>query len=110
MLSTGENVRRRNFALVHCVTVRALHGQPKAMSKPNAAQILLFPYGDAAKKSAGKKAAITKPDGVSVVLCGTYRRDPEGLRQTFERLRDTGFSVLSPSNPFIETEQQGFVY
>src|SRR5438270_462636 len=77
------------------------------------AQILLFPYGDVAEETVGKKAtsqsAVPAP-GTSVVLCGTYRQDPEGLRQTFERLRDTGFLILSPANPFIETEEQGFVY
>jgi len=44
------------------------------------------------------------------VLCGTYRKDPDGLRKTFNLLRDSGFSILSPSNAFIETEKDGFVY
>lgn len=76
-------------------------------------QILLFPYGDVADDAPGTKAplrAAAPARGTSVVLCGTYRKDPEGLRRTFERLQDTGFSVLSPSNPFIETEEHGFVY
>ena len=47
---------------------------------------------------------------LSVVLCGTYRKDPEGLRRTFEQLSDSGFKILSPSNPFIENEEHGFVY
>src|SRR4029077_7358183 len=29
---------------------------------------------------------------------------------TFENLKEAGFSVLSPSNAFIESEDQGFVY
>lgn len=76
-------------------------------------QILLFPYGNVADDAPGKKAqapATAPARGTSVVLCGTYRKDPSGLRRTFELLQDTGFSVLSPSNPFIETEEQGFVY
>jgi NTP pyrophosphatase (non-canonical NTP hydrolase) len=76
-------------------------------------QILLFPYGDIADDAPGKEArsqSAAPARGTSVVLCGTYRKDPEGLRQTFELLKDTGFSVLSPSNPFIETEEHGFVY
>jgi len=88
----------------------------EAMAKSNAsasAQILLFPYGDVVEETPGKESkskAAAPPRGTSVVLCGTYRKDPEGLRRTFERLKDTGFSVLSPSNPFIEMENQGFVY
>lgn len=77
------------------------------------AQILLFPYGDDAEEAAREKSssrAAAAARGTSVVLCGTYGKDPEGLRRTFERLKDTGFSVLSPSNPFIETEDHGFVY
>lgn len=76
-------------------------------------QILLFPYGDVSDDAPGKKGpsrSAVPARGASVVLCGTYRKDPEGLRRTFERLQDTGFSVLSPSNPFIETEEHGFVY
>ena len=76
-------------------------------------QILLFPYGDVVEESAGKETkskGAVPARGTTVVLCGTYRKDPEGLRRAFERLKDTGFSVLSPSNPFIETEEQGFVY
>lgn len=76
-------------------------------------QTFLFPYGDVIEDTAGKKASsrsAVPSRGTSVVLCGTYRKDPEGLRRTFERLTDTGFSVLSPSNPFIETEEHGFVY
>lgn len=76
-------------------------------------QTFLFPYGDIANDEPGKKVpspAAVSARGTSVVLCGTYRKDPEGLRRTFERLQDTGFSVLSPSNPFIETEEHGFVY
>lgn len=75
------------------------------------AQILLFPSGDSAKtesESVSKSKVAAR--GTSVVLCGTYRKDPEALQRTFENLKDSGFLVLSPSNPYIETEKQGFVY
>lgn len=48
--------------------------------------------------------------GSSVVLCGTYRKDPHGLRKTYDQLQDLGFTILSPSNAFIEREDHGFVY
>ena len=75
-------------------------------------QILLFPHGELAEEH-GEAASGAKPvpaRGTSVVLCGTYRKDPDLLRRTFEHLKDSGFSILSPSNPFIETEDHGFVY
>lgn len=83
---------------------------------PEAGQILLFPHLDKAvaqirnSESLGESRADTTMAGKSVVLCGTYRKDPEGLRKTFESLKDHGFSVLSPGNVFIEGEQDGFVY
>lgn len=46
----------------------------------------------------------------SVVLCGTYRKDPKGLLRTFDQLKDSGFAILSPTNVHIESEKQGFVY
>ena len=52
----------------------------------------------------------TASRGMSVVLCGTYRRDPEGLLRTFDKLKDLGFLILSPSNVRIESEKHGFVY
>lgn len=49
-------------------------------------------------------------DDLDVVLCGTYRKDIEGLRRSFEHLKDLGFNVLSPSNIDIVRETNGFVY
>lgn len=80
-------------------------------SAQSSAQILLFPSGSLAE---GESESAPNPKvaarGTSVVLCGTYRKDPEALRRTFENLKDSGFQVLSPTNPYIETEEQGFVY
>ena len=56
----------------------------------------------------------TKPiggiDDLDIVLCGTFRKDVEGLRRSFEQLKDLGFNVLSPSNLEIVNEKNGFVY
>lgn len=49
-------------------------------------------------------------DDLDIVLCGTYRKDIEGLRRAFEELKDLGFNVLSPSNLDIIKEKNGFVY
>jgi NTP pyrophosphatase (non-canonical NTP hydrolase) len=79
-----------------------------ARTNTASAQILLFP-GDQTQKDLGTEDTASL-QARSVVLCGTYRKDPEGLRRTFEQLRDLGFTILSPDNPFIEKEEQGFVY
>src|SRR6267142_7135637 len=54
--------------------------------------------------------AIGGIDELDVVLCGTYRKDVEGLRRSFEQLKDLGFNVLSPSSVDIASEVNGFVY
>lgn len=59
-------------------------------------------------------ASVTKgpsvSDRVPVVLSGSYRKDFEGLRQTYEELQDIGCDVLSPSNVVAVNEVDGFVY
>jgi NTP pyrophosphatase (non-canonical NTP hydrolase) len=45
-----------------------------------------------------------------VVLSGSYRKDFEQLRRTYEELKDLGCSVLSPSNVNAVSEVNGFVY
>ena len=47
---------------------------------------------------------------VDVVISGTYRKDTEGLRRTFEELKDLGCQVLSPSNVTVVSERDGFVF
>jgi NTP pyrophosphatase (non-canonical NTP hydrolase)/nucleoside 2-deoxyribosyltransferase len=81
------------------------------------AQILLFPQvssrGDLVDDQGEGSLPVGGPSsacGRSVVLCGTYRKDPEGLHRTFEQLRAFGFSILSPANVSIENEEAGFVY
>jgi NTP pyrophosphatase (non-canonical NTP hydrolase) len=57
-----------------------------------------------------RPGAIGGIDELDVVICGTYRKDIQGLRHSFEHLRDLGFNILSPSNVDIVAEDQGFVY
>jgi NTP pyrophosphatase (non-canonical NTP hydrolase)/nucleoside 2-deoxyribosyltransferase len=90
---------------------------PRSSSAQASNQILLFPTesqeGTTGPASYYEENAVkqgTIPRTTSVVLCGTYRKDPEGLLKTFELLTDLGFSVLSPSNVRIESEKDGFVY
>jgi len=45
-----------------------------------------------------------------IVISGSYRKDFESIRQTFEEFRDLGCTILSPSNVSIVSEQDGFVY
>jgi NTP pyrophosphatase (non-canonical NTP hydrolase) len=70
-------------------------------------------------KSFPEKGTLTRPiaspviggiDELDVVICGTFRKDVEGLRRLFGQLKDLGFNVLSPSNVDIVREDQGFVY
>ena len=45
-----------------------------------------------------------------MVLSGSYRKDFEGLKSTYEELLDLGCSILSPSNVNAVSEVDGFVY
>jgi NTP pyrophosphatase (non-canonical NTP hydrolase) len=48
--------------------------------------------------------------GYDVVLSGSYRKDFEALKATYEELLDLGCSVLSPSSVNAVSEIDGFVY
>jgi NTP pyrophosphatase (non-canonical NTP hydrolase) len=48
--------------------------------------------------------------GCDVVISGTYRKDFETLRHTYEEFLDLGCTILSPSNVSIVSEHDGFVY
>ena len=86
------------------------------------AQILLFPNGETmpsidfpAEVRADlpvMPSEISKPSvpGCEVVLCGSFRRDIEGLKRTFEELADLGCSVLSPTEVAPVHEVDGFVF
>lgn len=45
-----------------------------------------------------------------LVISGTYRKDFENLKRTYEEFRDLGCDVLSPSSVAITSEEDGFVY
>jgi NTP pyrophosphatase (non-canonical NTP hydrolase) len=47
---------------------------------------------------------------LEVVLSGTYRKQFETLKRTYEEFRDLGVSILSPSSVSIVREEHGFVY
>jgi NTP pyrophosphatase (non-canonical NTP hydrolase) len=85
-------------------------------------QILLFPApaGNAETNVADSEStpphALVNPGlrdpvpGTSVVICGSFRKDPEGLAVLHERFLDLHCSILSPTNVGIRREEDGFVY
>ena len=97
------------------------------MPKRNAhsGQIVLFPgaLGEA-DSSSGHASAIRGATALNlraettdlnlskcqVVLSGSYRKDFESLKATYEELRDLGCEVLSPSNVVAVREVDGFVF
>jgi NTP pyrophosphatase (non-canonical NTP hydrolase) len=44
------------------------------------------------------------------VICGSFRRDPAGLRRDYLALQEAGYSVLSPLDLEFVREVDGFVY
>jgi NTP pyrophosphatase (non-canonical NTP hydrolase) len=60
--------------------------------------------------SALAKAHKRELRGCEVVISGTYRKEFEVLRHTYEEFQDLGCSILSPSNVTIVHEHDGFVY
>lgn len=89
---------------------------PRSSSALSSDQILLFPTpGDALQHGSTRLQSLstegTKPRrGANVVLCGSFRKDPEGLKKIFVELKDLGFSVLSPGNVSTQSIENGFVY
>ena len=97
--------------------------------KPNSAQIVLFPDapGETNKAQEGAHTDILAGATVpalhitqflpapgstqcQVVLSGSYRKDFETLKATYEELLDLGCQVLSPSNVTAVRENDGFVF
>lgn len=52
----------------------------------------------------------SSPAGFDVVISGSYRKDFESLKRTYEEFLDLGCAILSPSNVSIVSEHDGFVY
>jgi NTP pyrophosphatase (non-canonical NTP hydrolase) len=84
--------------------------------KTTSGQILLFPnhfvQGGKVRESVNDKERDKAEASIErrVVLSGTYRKDPKSLLRTFEMLKESGLTVLSPTSPFIDHEKDGFVY
>ncbi len=96
-----------------------------AMAKKtsNSGQILLFPTGAAeggtqvvanlgnlAIAHASVPTSGSELGECQVVLSGSYRKDFEALRATYEELLDRGCRVLSPTNVTAVRETNGFVF
>lgn len=47
---------------------------------------------------------------LKIAICGSFRRDPEGLRAVHRKFLDAGATVLSPVDPAFIHEEDGFVY
>jgi NTP pyrophosphatase (non-canonical NTP hydrolase) len=45
-----------------------------------------------------------------VVVSGTFRKDPQGLRGAYQHLEALGFKILSPTSVSVESEAEGFVF
>jgi len=81
-------------------------------------QIVLFPMPGTTEASSQnppnervhRPAAAASLKNVQVVLSGSYRKDYEGLRRTYEHLKDLNCEVLSPSSVNAVNELDGFVY
>ena len=54
-------------------------------------------------------AAVDGASSVSVALCGSFRRDPGGLKREYNELIDAGCTVLSPVDIEWVAERDGFV-
>lgn len=59
----------------------------------------------------GLEATAEPPrEGLKVAICGSFRRDPAGLRTAFHEFSDAGVTILSPIDPDFVHEENGFVY
>jgi NTP pyrophosphatase (non-canonical NTP hydrolase) len=127
------DIRGRNseFKLtVHSLTPTiARHGSQMRRHKTSPDQnILVFPgpepgvgssselarqagWGSHVVASAVPAVEAIEPQPIcEVVLSGTYRKDVETLKRTYEEFRDLGCTILSPTNVSIVHEEDGFVY
>jgi hypothetical protein len=58
----------------------------------------------------GVKAGEVRDVAVRAVVCGSFRRSQDDLREAFELLRSDGCDVLSPASVDFIDEIDGFVY
>ena len=123
------NIQGRNWKskLTRCHATRTLTRRgsrmPRYKSSPDQ-NVLIFPGPEPAL---GSRAGVSAPrDWVGsaipvlsetglrtpceVVLSGSYRKEFETLRRTYEEFLDLGCTILSPSSVSITREEDGFVY
>jgi NTP pyrophosphatase (non-canonical NTP hydrolase) len=84
--------------------------------------VLVFPTAEPSSSSVGDSAPYIAASAIAVaavrsplvpcdvVLSGSYRKEFETLKSTYEEFRDLGCTVLSPSSVSIVREEDGFVY
>src|SRR5262249_40695184 len=62
---------------------------------------------DRSKMIGSLEARLAELGPVDVVLCGTFRKDLEGLTHAFDQLRDLGCRILSPgtAESYIESDE-----
>ncbi len=47
---------------------------------------------------------------MKIVICGSFRKDPEQLKREYNELSSLGYQILSPCSLDIVAEKNGFVY
>jgi NTP pyrophosphatase (non-canonical NTP hydrolase) len=123
--STGNSLWHNNLPL----TLRngVFYSPSTGAMKPSSSvrQILLFPTpSDASQELAQhyeraqdaptevrpEAPQVTTQTPLEVVICGSFRKDPQGLKAEFDELRELGLQILSPLNTNIVSERDGFVY
>ena len=57
-----------------------------------------------------RSTTILIPESRRVVLSGSFRKDPEGLRRVFEDLQARGCQILSPQSVESARQIEGFVF
>jgi NTP pyrophosphatase (non-canonical NTP hydrolase) len=109
---------RENTACVPALRNTESHSTV-ATRKTLPGQIVLFPDTGSEFFAAPDKAAHmavstslseARSQRTQVVLSGSYRKDFQGLKRTYEQLRDLNCDILSPSNVTAVSEVDGFVY
>jgi NTP pyrophosphatase (non-canonical NTP hydrolase) len=119
-LNISQSVDKRgetpllNLTAVRTVPTITKHGFRMARFKSSSDQnVLEFPDGEARPILGTHRSAsvtLAKQPPVDVVISGSYRKQFETLKQTYEQFRDMGCTILSPSSVSIVHEDDGFVY
>jgi NTP pyrophosphatase (non-canonical NTP hydrolase) len=96
-IKPDQSVQRSLFAV-----------EPEADSPPTHS----VPKPDNVRASTREDSAPTLPSATdtSVVICGSYRKNPLALAEIYQNFLDLHCRILSPSNVDIQREEHGFVY